>query len=175
MLVTTVYRKPTHTNQCLQWDSNHFITAKYSVFNTLAFKAKVVCTSQQALCKEMEHIRKALQACNFPSWVPNTLQHKLNCKHNTHNGQTTTGNQSNNNNNNNGSIIKNTSVVVPYIHGLGERFKRTCNNLGIQVHFKGSNTIKTLLMACKDRDNKLKKVGSYIGINGHTSTVQKNA
>ena len=47
--------------------------------------------------------------------------------------------------------------MVPYIHGLGERFKRTCNNLGIQVHFKGNNTIKTLLMASKDRDNKLQK------------------
>ena len=54
-LVTTVYRKPTHTNQYLHLDSNHFITAKSSVFNTLAFRAKVVCSSQQALHKEMEH------------------------------------------------------------------------------------------------------------------------
>ena len=26
--VTTVYRKPIHTNQCLHWNRNHFITAK---------------------------------------------------------------------------------------------------------------------------------------------------
>ena len=45
-LVTTVYRKPTHTNQYLHWDSNHFITAKNSVYKTLAFRAKVACTSQ---------------------------------------------------------------------------------------------------------------------------------
>ena len=44
-----------------------------------------------------------------------------------------------------------------YIWGLGERFKRICNNKEIQIHFKGTNTIKTLLMAPKDRDIKLQK------------------
>ena len=106
----------------------------------------------------MEHIRKALQACYFPPWDLHTLENKFNHKHYAHNGQTTTGNQpKNNSNNNNGSNNKNISIVVPYIHGLEERFKRTCNSLRIQVHFKWTNTIKTLLMSPKDRDNKLQK------------------
>ena len=46
------------------------------------------------------------------------------------------------NNNNRGTNNKNISIVVPYIQGLGERFKRMCNKKGIQVHFKGTNTIK---------------------------------
>ena len=50
-------------------------------------------------------------------------------------------------------------MVVPYIQGLGDNFKRTCNKKGIQVHFKQSNTIKTLLMAPKDKDTKLQKSG----------------
>ena len=57
------------------------------------------------------------------------------------------------------SIHMHISVVVPYIHGLGEKFKKTCNNKGIQVHFKGTNTVKTFLMAPKDRDHKLQKSG----------------
>ena len=157
-IVTTVYRKPTHTNQYVHLDSNYLITAKNNVFNTVAFRAKVVCTSQQALQKEMKHIRKALKACNFPLWALNNQQNKFNHKHNIHNGQTTTSNQSNNINNHE-SNSKNMSIVVPYIHGLGESFKRTCNSLGIQVYFKESNTIETLLMAPKDRDNKLQKSG----------------
>ena len=39
-LSTSVYRKPTHTDQYLHWDSNHHITAKHSVYNTLAHRAK---------------------------------------------------------------------------------------------------------------------------------------
>ena len=31
--------------------------------------------------------------------------------------------------------------------------------MGIQVHFKGSNTSKTLLMAPKNRENKLQESG----------------
>ena len=42
---------------------------------------------------------------------------------------------------------------------MGEKFKRTCNRKGIQVHLKGSNTFKTLLMAPKDMDTKLQKSG----------------
>ena len=45
------------------------------------------------------------------------------------------------------------------MQGLGEKFKRTCNKKGIEVHFKGSNTIKDLLMAPKDKDTKLQKSG----------------
>ena len=37
---TAVYRKPTHTDQYLHWDSNHHITAKQSVYNTLAHRTK---------------------------------------------------------------------------------------------------------------------------------------
>ena len=48
---TTVYRKPMHTDQYLHWDSNHFITAKYSVYNILAHRAKIVSSNQEALNK----------------------------------------------------------------------------------------------------------------------------
>ena len=51
----------------------------------------VVCISQQALHKEMEHVREALQACNYPPLALNTLQNKISHKHNINNGQTTTG------------------------------------------------------------------------------------
>ena len=50
-------------------------------------------------------------------------------------------------------------MIIPYIHDMGEKFKRTYNKQGLQVHFKGSNTIKQLLMAPKDKDPKLMKSG----------------
>ena len=39
-LSITVYRMPTHTDQYLQWDSHHNISAKCSVINTLSHRAK---------------------------------------------------------------------------------------------------------------------------------------
>ena len=74
---TSVYRKPTHTDQYLHWDSNHHITAKQSVFNTLAHRAKVVSTSQERLEQELQHIKTALQACQFPNWALNQWHHKF--------------------------------------------------------------------------------------------------
>ena len=37
--------------------------------------------------------------------------------------------------------------------------KRTCNKHGVQVYFKGGNTIRNLLVAPKDKDPMLKKSG----------------
>ena len=39
------------------------------------------------------------------------------------------------------------------------KFKKVCQFKGIQVHFKGTTTLRTLLMAQKGRDNKLQKSG----------------
>ena len=65
-LSTTVYRKPTHTDQYLQLDSN---SAKYSVISTLASRAKTVCSNLEILQKEMELLGKALTNCKYPKWV----------------------------------------------------------------------------------------------------------
>ena len=62
-------------DQYLHWDTNYFISAKDSVFISLAFRAKVVCANQHMLQQEIEHIRKALLACNFPPWAPQLSAH----------------------------------------------------------------------------------------------------
>ena len=144
-------------DQYLHWDSSHFITTKNGVFSTLAFMAKVVCSNQHTLQEEMDHIRKALLACNFPSLALNSLHSKFNHKHNIHNIQMIRGNQHNNSNN------KGSSKHPKHFHHStlykSIKFKKSCNSLGIQVHFKGNNTIRTLLMAPEDKDNKYQKSG----------------
>ena len=59
-LSITVYRKPTHTDQYLQWDSDLHLSAKYNVINILTHRDKTVCNKPELLQKEMEHLRKAL-------------------------------------------------------------------------------------------------------------------
>ena len=49
--------------------------------------------------------------------------------------------------------------MVPFIPGTSEKFKKLCKAKGIQVHYKGNNTIKTLLGNPKDKDPKANKTG----------------
>ena len=77
---------------------------------------------------------------------------------------------------------RNITIVVPYIQDTGEKFKKVCQAKGIQVHFKGTNTLKTLLVTPKAKDHKLNKSGviyhvkcphiscpdEYIGESGRT-------
>ena len=66
-LNTKVYRKPTHTDLYLQWDSHHSIAAKYSVINTLHHRAKAVCSNKQLLKEEEEHLQKVLTEKQIPN------------------------------------------------------------------------------------------------------------
>ena len=63
-LSTSVFRKPTHTDQYLQWDSHHTISSKYSVAGSLYHRAKTVCSNAQLLQKEEKHLCKALKNAN---------------------------------------------------------------------------------------------------------------
>ena len=188
-LSITVYHKPTHTDQYLQWDSHHCLSAKYSVIDTLTHRAKTVCTDPELLQKELQHLRKALEKCNYPSWAINRVQSKVlnsNQEDHSNNNQQSTNSNTNNswehpnqtmdNNNNHqthGNSNQGTStttprpgskstirqVVVPYTKGVAESFKHICGKYGIKVHFKGNTTIKQVLMKPKDQDPKDKKSG----------------
>ena len=62
----TVYHKPIHTDQSLQWDSHHNLSTKYSVIGTLTPRAKTVCTKPELFPKELLHIREAMVRSKYP-------------------------------------------------------------------------------------------------------------
>ena len=73
----TVYHKPTHTDQYLQWESHHNLSIKYSVIGTLTHRVKTVCTQPELPQKELAHLREALLKCKYPPWTLNRVQSKL--------------------------------------------------------------------------------------------------
>ena len=77
-LSITVYRKPTHTDQYLQWDSHHHLSAKFSVIQTLSHRASTVCSNLELLQKEKQHLRKALTKCNYSKWALDKVEKRLN-------------------------------------------------------------------------------------------------
>ena len=77
-LHTTVYRKPTHTDQYPHWDSLHPVSSKYSVVGTLHHRAKTICSDHQLLKEEEDHLTKTLMKCNYPRWALNRVRIKMN-------------------------------------------------------------------------------------------------
>ena len=111
-LSTSVYRKPTHTNQYLQWDSHHAISAKYSVISTLFHRAKEICSTKQQLEEEQEHIQQALSSCKYPRWALNRIKKKTRFHIQSKNkGKRLTDN-------NTKSTTRRTYITVPYNKGL---------------------------------------------------------
>ena len=134
-LSTTVYRKPTHTDLYLQWHSNHTVSSKYSVVGTLHHWAQTICSSPQLLQQEETHLQQVLTRCKYPVWVLNRVKIKA---------KATANKNSRGTNNSGNNSIQKPYMVIPYYKGLSESLKKICSKHGLQVYFKGGNTIKNL-------------------------------
>ena len=115
-LQTSVYRKPTHTNLYLQWDSHHTIPSKYSVAGTLYHRAKTICSNQEMLLKEEQHLFQALEKYKYPTWALNRV--KMRCQNPSNKRRNNNKSQHNNN------IERNLYMVVPYYQCQSESIKR---------------------------------------------------
>ena len=148
-----MYRKRTHTDLYLQWDSHHTIVAKYSVVNTLHHRARAVCCNPQLLKKGEYHLQKVLLENKYPIWALNRVKMKINAP-----SKQDQNNKGTNTSTNAASGNQKPYVVVPYVKGLSESLKNVYRKHGVQIYCKGGKvTIKSLLMAPKGKDPITKK------------------
>ena len=75
-----VYRKPTHTDLYLPWDSNHNLAAKYSVINTLTHRAYTIYSTPKLIEEELKHLEQVLGQCKYPKWAIKKIFRKLQSK-----------------------------------------------------------------------------------------------
>ena len=148
-LSTIVYRKPTHTDLYC----HHTISSKYSVVSTLHYRFRTVCSNHQLLQKEEEHLHKELIRCKYPAWALNKIKLKIKAQVQNNNKRGI------NNSASNTTKSQRLCMVVPYTKGLSESLKKVCNKHGVQVYFRGSKTIRSLLVVPKNKDPILKKSG----------------
>ena len=65
----SVYRKLTHTDMYLDFNSSHPISTKKAVVRALMDRAENVCSDPDILVKEVEHLGKVLHYNNYPQWL----------------------------------------------------------------------------------------------------------
>ena len=94
-------------------------------------------TNQQLLKEEEDHLNKALSNCKYPTWALN----RANIRSKNNRSKKNNINRNSNANNKNKPYI-----VVPYMKGLTASCKNICRKHGIEMYFKGSYTIKELLV-----------------------------
>ena len=133
---STVYRKPTHTDRYLDYNSNQPISAKLSVILTFIHRAKQVCSTPEFLVKEMDHLHKVLQDNHYYAQFlqQGKLQQKTNKKPNPSTGK----------------FIEGGMVVIPYTNSLSDQYRHTLIKYKVRIFFKGTSTIKSLLVYPKD-------------------------
>ena len=117
---TKVYRKPTHTDQYLQWDSNHNLTSKYSVINTLTHKTRTLCSTPELINNELKRLEEVLRSCKYPRWAIKKILQK----------QQHQQDKTNRKRHNKSSIKKRCHIVVLYSQGISESLKNICHRYG---------------------------------------------
>ena len=154
-LSITMYRKPIHTDQYLQWDSHHHLSAKFSVIHTLSHRAKTVCSKPE---KRTTSGRLSLNVT-----ILNGLWTRWRKDFNRSTREVIDGPNSQAL-----QVLKLSPeklktkghIVIPYTQGLCESIKKICGRYGIQAHFIGGSTIKNLLVSPKDKDPMVNQSGA---------------
>ena len=91
----------------------------------------------QLLTRYLKHLQEVLTKCKYLKWTfDKVLQKQEDRRTENKRGQSRNTNH----------------IVVPYSQGLCASYKTVHNKYGVQVHFKGGNTLKNLLMFPKDKE-----------------------
>ena len=135
-LETQVHRKPTHTDQILNYNSNNPRTHKINCVQTLFKRARTHCNTITARKNEEKHLKTILQKNGYPiSFIK---------KYQSHTPSET----------NSGTKI-NKRITLPYIKGISETTTRLLKTFGIGVAHKPTKSLHSIL--CKPKDEMAKE------------------
>ncbi|MCG8430833.1 MAG: hypothetical protein MJA29_06655, partial [Candidatus Omnitrophica bacterium] len=147
---TRVFRKATHTDQYLNFQSNHPLEHKKGVVRTLTHRAEAIVSDPRDKQAELEHVRTALSYNGYPRWI-------LNDPTQTETTPPLSPSPTN--------LVtprverKRYPVVIPYIKGFSEELRRILKRYNIQTYFKPTNTLRQLLVRPKDKLDKHQVTG----------------
>ena len=131
-LSTRVYRKPTHTDQYLQFSSHHPLIHKLGVIRTLEHRANTLISHPDEVEKEKEHIRKASNLCGYPSWAFQTASSSSQRDHQRQGQEQRTG----------PSGLRNIRITIPYVTSVSDAIKSVFRSFDFSTTLKPCNTLR---------------------------------
>ena len=135
-----VYRKKTHTNQYLAFDSHHPLHQKMGVIRTLMNRCEEIVTEEEDKEEERGTIMKALEDCGYPRWTVKNVKDDMKKKV-----------QKKGTNKQENDVKSKGMVVLPYVSGLSEKLARIFKKRGIVTAMKPQSTLKSFLVHPKDK------------------------
>ncbi|XP_072039127.1 scavenger receptor cysteine-rich domain-containing protein DMBT1-like [Amphiura filiformis] len=127
-----VYRKATHTDQYLNFNSAHPLHQKLGVVRTLLDR------KEENKNIEEDHIRKALNTCGYPNWsIDKVKNEKQQPKKKITNKTSENKTRAN--------------VTLPYIEGITERVQRILRTHNIASSVKPHTSLRRFLVHPKDK------------------------
>ena len=71
-----IYRKKTHTDQYLNFQSNHHISQKLGIISTFNHRIDTIITEESDKEEERKRVKKKMKNCNYPEWSLNRKKKK---------------------------------------------------------------------------------------------------
>ena len=145
-LKTTIYKKPTHTDQLLDQSSYNPTSNKVTTIGTLTRRAQLVCDSPYSLQDETDYLNNVFSKNNYNTDF---------VRRNTH------SNTDSNTHTNSGPV---TTATIQYIRGTSETITRILQPYNIGVAHKPITTLRRLLTNVKDKDKPEDRQGAVYKI-----------
>ena len=143
-----VYRKKTHTNQYLAFDSHHPLHQKLGVPRTLLNRCDEIVTEEEDRKEEWNTIKNALNICSYPDWTIKRVEENLRNKEET---------KGKGNSRKESSEKNKGMVVLPYVRGVSEELARIYKKRQITSAMKAHSTLRTLLVHPKDKTDQKRR------------------
>ncbi|XP_072014851.1 uncharacterized protein [Amphiura filiformis] len=144
-----VYRKPTHTDQYLNFKSEHPLHQKMGVIRTLFDRMNSVVTETEDRTQEEERVRAALKTCGYPDWAMDRVKNQMHNKNKD-------ADKSRSKKSKTTEEKSKGMVVIPYVSGLSERIQRVLKKHKVDTAMKPHRTLKQILVHPKDKREKAK-------------------
>ena len=155
-LNVTVFRKQTHTDRYLHFNSHHPASAKRAAVRSLFDRARNITLRKEDLRKEEEHLTTTFRQNGYPlpfiRAISSSIQ-KPSAPPEEEPDEEPDDEESQK------EEEKQPLAVIPYVSGVSERIRKACEKYNLKVVFKSGPTLRSLLTRVKDPLPKEKLAG----------------